>query len=70
MSDKIYITYDEIHKDTSLLYHKLKQINYVPDYIVAIGTGGFVPARIMKTFFDDIPVICTTVSNYSSEHSL
>ena len=70
MTDKIYITYEQIHEDTKILFYKLKKINYTPDYIIAIGTGGFIPARIMKTFFNDIPIICMTVSNYSNKDTL
>ena len=70
MTDKVYITYEDIHRDTELLYTKLKFIKCTPDYIIAIGTGGFVPARIIKTFFNDIPIICTTVSYYPEENML
>tara|TARA_B110000908_G_C10055611_1_gene358228 strand:- start:81 stop:644 length:564 start_codon:yes stop_codon:yes gene_type:complete len=70
MADKIYITYEDIHKDTELLYTKLKAMSCIPDYIVAIGTGGFVPARIIKTFFNDIPIICINISYYHEEHIL
>ena len=52
MSNKpIYMSYDTIHKDSIELYKKITAEQYCPDIIIGIGTGGFIPARILKTFF-------------------
>ena len=47
--DHYRITYDEIHL---LIAKTAKQIHstFVPDVIVAIGGGGFYPARVLRTF--------------------
>ncbi len=50
--DKYYLSYNEIHKLVKYLADKIKADNYDPDLIVAIGTGGFIPARILKTFLN------------------
>lgn len=45
--DKLYYTYDQIHE---LVYSRQEQIiTFSPDIIIAIGTGGFIPARIIKS---------------------
>ena len=66
---KIYIRYDDIHQEVERLYLKMKDANYVPDYIIAIGTGGFIPARILRSYLD-IPIICMTVGFYGNDDKL
>ncbi|KAJ1679530.1 hypoxanthine-guanine phosphoribosyltransferase, partial [Spiromyces aspiralis] len=48
---KIHISYNQIHKliSQSVAEHKLAE-NFKPDLIIAIGGGGFIPARILRTF--------------------
>ncbi|OHD11525.1 MAG: phosphoribosyltransferase [Spirochaetes bacterium GWD1_27_9] len=54
---KLFIKYDEIHR----LTHKIAmdiQKDWQPDVIVAIASGGFIPARILKTYLKkDIYVV-------------
>ena len=70
MSNKpIYMSYDTIHKDSIELYKKITAEQYCPDIIIGIGTGGFIPARILKTFFK-IPVICVTIEYYNVDNTI
>ena len=64
---KYYIKYDNIHEEVENLFIKIKKNLYFPDVIIAIGTGGFIPARILKTFFNNIPIICITINYYDND---
>jgi uncharacterized protein len=48
--DKLYFTYAEIHETVRTLAERITAGGFEPDVMVAIGTGGFIPARILKTF--------------------
>lgn len=68
MTEKIYISYDHIHK---LCQEGAEQIKakFRPDLMVAIGGGGFIPARIIRTFLKDpgqknIPIQAIGLSLY------
>lgn len=52
MADKTYFSYRQIHRTVKSLAERIIADKYDPDVIVAIGTGGFIPARIIKTFID------------------
>ena len=60
-------TYDYIHNTIKDMCDKLVCYNTRPfDMIVAIGSGGFIPARIFKTFLD-IPILCLNIQFYNNE---
>lgn len=64
MLQKRYFTYQEIHK---ILCNSAKEIlgsGFVPDLIVAIGAGGFIPARILRTFLN-VPIATITMTYYN-----
>ncbi|MDA3948574.1 MAG: phosphoribosyltransferase [Spirochaeta sp.] len=52
MAEKLYFSYRQIHRTVKSLAHRILEDGYNPDVIVAIGTGGFIPARMLKTFID------------------
>ncbi len=64
---KYYLTYNEIHKTVAGLSRKIEASGYNPDVIVAIGTGGFIPARMLRTFVDR-PILTVGLSYYD-EHN-
>ena len=64
MVDKFYVKYDDVHHEVESLYRQIENSNYLPDYIIAIGTGGFIPARILRSYLN-IPIICITVGFYN-----
>ena len=64
--NKQYVSFDSIYNDIHTLYKKIKQIPINIDCIVAIGTGGFIPARLIKNYID-VPVLTMTVSHYQDD---
>lgn len=67
MSEKIYFTYQHIHETVKSLALQITTDGYDPDVIVAIGTGGFIPARIMKTFLS-IPILTVGIRYYDEDN--
>ncbi|ODV93773.1 hypothetical protein PACTADRAFT_35525 [Pachysolen tannophilus NRRL Y-2460] len=45
--NKIYISYNHIHKMCQDIAPKIKE--FKPDLMIAIGGGGFIPARMLRT---------------------
>ncbi len=64
---KIYYTYNQIHKTIKNLAEEIIESGYDPDLIVAIGTGGFIPARIIKTFITK-PILTVGLSLYDKNN--
>ena len=60
---KFYVSYNSVHKLVKKLSGELLASGYDPDVIVAIGSGGFIPARIMKTFINR-PIYAVGISYY------
>ncbi|KAH3900298.1 hypoxanthine phosphoribosyltransferase SCDLUD_003270 [Saccharomycodes ludwigii] len=55
--DKQYISYNNVHQLCQVSAERIKK--FKPDIIIAIGGGGFIPARILRTFLKEpgIPTI-------------
>ena len=64
---KYYLTYNAIHKTMKSLAERLAASGYRPDVIVAIGTGGFIPARILKTFLK-LPILTVGIKYYDEDN--
>ncbi|KAF2863761.1 PRTase-like protein [Piedraia hortae CBS 480.64] len=67
---KIYVTYNEVHK---LCQEGAAQIlsKFSPNLMIAIGGGGYVPARILRSFLkqpgsSNIPIQAIGLSLYES----
>ena len=61
---KIYYSYDDISK---LIKTNIKKIiDFNPDYIIAIGGGGLIPARIIRNYIDR-HIYVVTLSSYDNE---
>jgi len=61
--EKYYFSYREIHE---IIQKKAKEIissGYMPDYLLAIGGGGYIPARILRTFIHR-PIVTVSLSRY------
>lgn len=52
MAEKIFFSYRQIHRTIRVMADRIVSDGYNPDVIVAIGTGGYIPARIIKTFIN------------------
>jgi uncharacterized protein len=61
--EKIFITYNQIHNTMKGLSEQVKHSGFDPDLMVAIGTGGFIPARMAKTFLN-IPILTVGIAYY------
>jgi hypoxanthine phosphoribosyltransferase len=62
MADKKYISYNAIHKLVKNL--AVSEIDkFQPELMVAIGGGGFIPARILRTFVK-IPILAVALKLY------
>ncbi|GAB1483723.1 phosphoribosyltransferase [Treponema sp.] len=56
--EKLYVTYSDVHNLVAKAAADVKASLWEPDLIVAIASGGFIPARIFKTFLKkDIYVV-------------
>ena len=61
LHEKIYYNYDHIHDVVNSIVPQVKQYN--PDVIIAIGGGGFIPARILRTAIKK-PILAVSVELY------
>lgn len=68
MTDKIFFTYQHIHKLVKKLVQDIRSSGYVFDIIVAIGTGGFIPARILKTYINK-PIFTVGIQYYDENNN-
>lgn len=60
---KIHYTYQMIHKLAQSLANQVEASGIKPDVIVAIGTGGFIPARILRTYLGK-PILAVGIAYY------
>jgi hypoxanthine phosphoribosyltransferase len=67
--EKYYVKYEDVHREAENLYNIISSSGFSPDVIIAIGTGGFIPARILKSFFKK-PIICITIGYYDKNDKL
>ena len=65
-SKKTFFSYAEIHSTIISLAAKVKKFN--PDVMVAIGGGGFIPARILRTVVK-IPILAVSLELYDEATS-
>jgi len=65
--DKIYFSYSDIHKTVKVLADKVRASGFDPDVMVAIGTGGFIPARILKTYLRK-PILTVGLLLYADDN--
>ena len=67
MDEKFYVSYNTVHKLIKKLAQRIEDSGFDPDVIVAIGSGGFIPARIIKTFINR-PIFAVGISYYGMDH--
>ncbi|MGE3920739.1 MAG: phosphoribosyltransferase [Gammaproteobacteria bacterium] len=60
---KKYFSYQKIHQTVKKIAQDVITSAYTPDLILAIGGGGLIPARILRTFIKK-PIIAVAVSYY------
>ena len=64
--EKYFFTYEDIHKTSKDIARRVEATGFAPDVIVAIGSGGFIPARIMRTFLCK-PILAVGVAYYDAD---
>lgn len=68
MAEKLYISYNIVHKLCQKAAAQIKAKNHQIDLIIAIGGGGFIPARILRSFLKEtnknIPIQAVGLSLY------
>ncbi|KAK3076742.1 hypoxanthine-guanine phosphoribosyltransferase, partial [Coniosporium uncinatum] len=70
MVEKVYVTYNEVHKMCQANADKILS-DFKPNLMIAIGGGGYVPARILRSFLrrtgsPNIPIQAIGLSLYES----
>jgi hypoxanthine phosphoribosyltransferase len=63
--EKYYFTYEDIHRTTRDIAARIEASGYQPDVIVAIGSGGFIPARILRTYLNK-PILAVGIAFYDA----
>ncbi|WP_274572117.1 phosphoribosyltransferase [Neisseria leonii] len=66
MVQKIWYTYDDIHQVLKALAEKITAGSVKFDAMIAIGGGGFIPARILRCFLN-IPIYAVTTAYYDGD---
>ena len=66
---KRYFSYNEIHRTVADLAKEILASGFDPDVTVAIGTGGFIPARILKTYLKK-PILTVGVKLYNDDNQM
>lgn len=61
-----YLSYVHIHETLKDLAGRIQASGFDPDVMVAIGSGGYIPARILKTFLGR-PIFAVGISYYGSD---
>ena len=67
MKQKIWYTYDDIHRVIKALAEKIQNSGVKYDAMIAIGGGGFIPARMLRCFLE-IPIYAVTTAYYDSDN--
>ena len=63
MSDKIYLTFDDICNNIKILGQTILQSNNKYDAILTISGGGLIPSRLLRTFIQ-VPIYSVGISFY------
>jgi hypothetical protein len=67
MEGKYFLSYEHVHLSVHALANRIIEAGFRADLIVAIGSGGFIPARILKTFLE-IPIFTVGISYYGPDN--
>ena len=65
MNEKLYYTYNEIHNIINSKKDIIKEFN--ADIILAIGGGGLIPARMIRSYINK-PILVVTLDSYNDEN--
>lgn len=60
---KIWYTYDDIHRTIKHIAENIQASDVKYDAMIAIGGGGFIPARMLRSFLE-IPIYAVSTAYY------
>ncbi len=63
-----YFTYTQMHRLVRKVASQIEEDQFDPDFMIAIGTGGFIPARILKIYMDK-KVLTVGLSYYDDDNN-
>jgi len=66
IDEKHYLSYAHIHATLRNLAGRIQASGFDPDVMVAIGSGGYIPARILKTYLGK-PIFAVGISYYGND---
>ena len=64
--DKYYWSYEDIHETVRDLAGRVEKSGFQTDIIVAIGSGGYIPARILRTYIRK-PILAVGIAYYDAD---
>ncbi len=64
---RYFLSYERIHETVKAMAGAIETSGFVADIIVAIGSGGFIPARILRTFVHK-PILTVGISYYDADN--
>jgi hypoxanthine phosphoribosyltransferase len=64
--EKYHFTYQDIHRTAKYIAERVEESGFAPDIIVAIGSGGFIPARMLRTFIGK-PILAVGLAYYDDQ---
>jgi len=67
--EKLYVTYEDVHRQCAKLAADIGADGWEPEVIVAIASGGFIPARILKTYLKK-NIYVVGLQRYDDEHAV
>ncbi len=67
INGRYYFSYAQIHRTVKALAKMVEESGFSPDIMVAIGSGGYIPARILKTFLHK-PIFAVGISYYGTDN--
>ncbi len=66
---KLFVTYEDVHRGCARLAASIAADQWEPEVIVAIASGGFIPARILKTYLKK-NIYVVGLQRYDDEHAV
>lgn len=69
MDNHCVYTFDQINLLIKKGSDNVLKSNFKPDLILAIGGGGFIPARLLRNYID-IPIITLTINFYDDNNNI
>ena len=65
--ERYYFSYADIHRTVCRMAQAVAASGFETDVMVAIGTGGFIPARILRTYLNK-PILTVGISYYDADN--